>query len=94
MKIHLTIGGVPATLTRGWVWGGMKLVASGRCTWLQHPLNPGTHFDIRRKRSWERDVDGHKVRVEKTRPLLFAGFRDQHFTIFVDGTLAASANGK
>jgi hypothetical protein len=94
MDLDFSIGQTPAKLTRGWFLGGMKLVTPDRSIWLQHPLNLTTHFDIRLTRSWQCSINGHKVRVEKTRPLLMAGLRDQNYRVFVDGTLAASANGK
>jgi hypothetical protein len=94
MEIHFSIGQLPAKLTRGWFWGGMKLVAPGHGIWLQHPLQWKTHFDLRLTRSWERSVDGHQVRVEKLRPLMLAGLRAQDFRIYVDGNLAAHTNGR
>ena len=94
MDLDFSIGQTPAKLTRGWFWGGMKLVTPTSSIWLQHPLNLSTHFEFGLKRSWQRCINGHDVRVEKTRPLLLAGFRDQSYQVFVDGSLVASISGK
>jgi len=37
--------------------------------------------------------DGHNVRIEKRRPLLFAAFRRHTYVVFVDGTVVDSRSG-
>lgn len=93
MDLDFSIGRIPAKLTRGWFWGGMKLVTPGSSIWLQHPINPTTHFEFKLTRSWQCSVDGHEVRVEKTRPLFLAGVRHQRYRVYVDGTLVANSEG-
>ncbi|WP_426701383.1 hypothetical protein ACPPVV_18840 [Rhodanobacter sp. Col0626] len=93
MEIDFSIGNIPAKLRRGWFWGGMKLVTPSESLWLQHPLQPSTHWSFRLTRSWQRTVAGHRVRVEKTRPLLGAGIRSQGYRVFVDGELVADVDG-
>ena len=93
MEIDFSIGNVPAKLHRGWFFGGMKLVTPAESIWLQHPLQPSTHFSFRLDRSWHRTISGHQVRVEKTRPLLVAGIRPQSYRVFVDGELVADVHG-
>jgi hypothetical protein len=93
MQIDFSIGNVSAKLVRGWFLGGMKLVTPSKSLWLQHPLLPSTHFSFRRERSWERNVAGHQVRVEKVRPLLVAGVRPQNYRVFVDGEQVANTHG-
>jgi len=44
---------------------------------LQSALDPRTHGSFKLLRSWERQVGPHLVRIEKRRPLLFAGFRTE-----------------
>lgn len=92
MEIDFSIGNMPAQLRRGWFFGGMKLVTPSESVWLQHPLQPGTHFSFRLDRSWQRTISGHRVRVEKTRPLLVAGIRPQNYRVFVDDELVADAH--
>lgn len=93
MEIIFPIGSVSAKLVRGWFLGGMKLVTPSESVWLQRPLQLSTHFSLRLDRSWQRVIGGHQVLVEKTRPFLIAGFKPQHFRVFVDGELVASAHG-
>lgn len=93
MEIDFPIGSDSAKLVRGWFFGGMKLVTPTESVWLQRPLQLSTHFSFRLDRSWQRILSGHQVRVEKTRPLLVAGFRPQDYRVYVDGELVASAHG-
>jgi hypothetical protein len=93
MEIDFSIGNISAKLVRGWFLGGMKLVTPSESIWLQHPLQPSTHFSFRLKRCWQRSISGHQVRVEKTRPLLAAGVRPQSYSVFVDGELVAGDQG-
>jgi hypothetical protein len=93
LEIEFSIGNLPVQLKRGWFLGGMKLTTPNEVLWLQSPWNITTHFSLRRKKAWERTVGGHLVTVEKVRPLLVAGARPQHYRIFVDGQLVASAHG-
>lgn len=93
MEIEFPIGDVTARLKRGWFLGGMKICTPTEEVWLQHPAHPGTHFSFRLAQAWDRSIGSHSVRVEKVRPLLFAGFRSQEFRIFVDGRLVAGASG-
>lgn len=93
MEIDFLIGNISAKLVRGWFLGGMKLVTPSESIWLQHPLQPSTHFSFRLKRCWQRGISGHQVRVEKARPLMAAGVRSQSYSVFVDGRLVASDQG-
>ena len=93
MEIDFSIGNIPATLRRGWLFGGMKLVTARESVWLQHPLQPSTHFSFRLDRAWHHTIAGHQVRIEKTRPVLVAGIRPQSYRVFVDGELVAGARG-
>jgi len=93
VEIEFTIGDIPAKLLRGSFLGGMELILPGERLWLQHPLHPGTHFSFRLERHWQRIVAGHRVRIEKSRPLLLAGVRPQWYRVFVDDQLVASVRG-
>ncbi|WP_114999012.1 hypothetical protein [Xanthomonas campestris] len=93
MELNFKVGTIPAKLTRGWFFGGMKVITAGGVVWLQHPLSPSTHFSFQTKSSWEVEVEGQKVRVEKIRPLMMAGLRAQSYMVYVDGSLVASDQG-
>ena len=93
MEIDFAIGNIPAKLQRDSFLGGMKLVTPSERIWLQHPLQPSTHFSFRLTRSWQRTISGHQVRVEKTRPLLLAGSRPHSYRVFVNGELVADTHG-
>ncbi len=90
MEIDFSIGNVPAKLRRGWLFGAMKVVTRSESVWLQHSLQPSTHFFFRLERSWQHIIAGHRVRVEKTRQLLLAG--PQSYRVYVDGKLVGDVN--
>ena len=69
------------------------MTVAGQTFKLQSPWNPATHLSLRLTRIWEVDIPDHKVVVEKVRPLLFAGFRLNAYSIFVDGQLVAEESG-
>ncbi len=93
MNIEFSIGDIPARLRRDPLFGGMKLVTSTEQVWLQHPLQLSTHFSLKAERFWERTISGHRIGVEKARPLLLAGVRHQSFRVLVDEKLVAEASG-
>ena len=93
MEIDFSIGNIPAKLRRDPFFGGMKLITPTGSVWLQHPLQLSTHLTPDIDSSWERIISGHRIRVERTRPRLAAGFRRQSFRVFVDENLVAEANG-
>jgi hypothetical protein len=93
MELKFSIGNTPATLRRDPFFGGMKLVTPTKSVWLQHPLQLSTHLTPQIDGSWERIISGRRIRVEKTRPRLAAGFRRHSFRVFVDDDLVAEANG-
>ncbi|WDM77177.1 hypothetical protein ACCQ13_09940 [Xanthomonas sp. NCPPB 1638] len=75
MELNFKVGNIPEKLTRGWFFGSMKVITPGGIIWLQHPLSPSTHCSFQTKSSWEVEVEGQKVRVEKIRPLMMGGLR-------------------
>jgi hypothetical protein len=74
---------------------------TGRCTLntgagedvLNSPLDPFAHFSTKLTRRWQCSIKGHEVLIEKTRPLLLAGFRPQTYRVFVDGKLVREQRG-
>jgi hypothetical protein len=93
MRIAFDIAGRPAVFRWNNVTGQTEIEAAGQTHVLQRMANPLTHFSLSPKRVWQHDVLGHKVRVEKLRPLLFAPFRPNTFSVFVDDQLVASQKG-
>ena len=93
MRIEFDVDKMPVVLERNWFWGGMKLRTPAGDTILQHPLNPSTHFSFRRTRTWEQDIAGRCVRIEKTRSLWFAGARPQKYVVHIDGQQVISREG-
>jgi len=93
MEIDFQVGSTAVKLQRNWFWGGMRLVTPQQRIWLQHPLNPLTHVSLRLKQSWQCQVEGRDVVIEKVRPLLVAGARPQTYKVFVGGSLVAEAHG-
>ena len=93
MELSFLIGSTTAVLKRGHLLGGMKVFTERETVWLQHPLQPSTHFSIKRKRHWQRTIGGYDVRIEKQRPALLAFTRPHSYRVLVDGTLVAKAHG-
>ena len=93
MNIEFSIGNSAARLHRDPFFGGMKLITATEQVWLQHPLQLSTHVSLKTERSWEREISGHRIRVEKTRPLLLSSVRHQSFRVLVDEKLVAEACG-
>ena len=91
MDIRFMAGTTPVTLSRHWFTGAMLLqsatesLGSIRC--IRAPLS----FSL--VQSWLRHIAGHEVLVERTRPLLFAGFRPQRLRVLVDGVQVAEQEG-
>jgi len=93
MDIDFSIGSIPAKLTRGWFWGGVKIETPDESRWVQYPLHPLTHFSFRLQDKWTGTVAGQTVTVEKRRPLWVAGARPQSIKVFVGGELVAEKHG-
>lgn len=93
VRIRFRIGDLDAEFHRSTFWGHASIKARGTAYPLNSLLNPATHFSASLVRVWALDIEGHAVRVEKTRPLLLAGFRPNAYRIFVDDQMAAQASG-
>ena len=93
MTIELTIAGRHVIFTRDWFTGSAKLSVDGLEVILQNPLNPATHFSLTLKESWVAYVGERVLLIEKTRPLIFAGFRPQTYRLFVDGAIVTERRG-
>jgi hypothetical protein len=87
VRIAFVAGQTQCVFTRNHFWGNARLQAGNQSTTLQSLLNPGTYVGVKMLRTWERRVDGHTVRIEKRRPLLFAGLRPHAYVVFVDGAV-------
>ncbi len=82
--------------SRSWFTGAMRTLVDGQKVAQQSSLSPFTHFSFKRKRRYEFVVgktETHKVVLEKERPLLFAGFREHVYRVFVDGQLVHEQSG-
>jgi hypothetical protein len=93
MKIDFHIGDEIATYSRSWFTGNAVLVTADQQINLQSPWSPGTHFDVQPSKSWQANVDGHRVFIEKTRPPVGAAFRQQTYRISVDGQIVIERTG-
>ena len=93
MRIAFTMDGVPCEFHRNGFTGGAQLRCGYETMKLQSALDPRTHGSFKLLRSWERQVGPHLVRIEKRRPLLFAGFRPSDYRVYVDGRLIVETRG-
>jgi hypothetical protein len=93
MKLEFKVGDATAQFNRNWFTGKATLRVRETEAALQHMLDPSTHFSVSLTKQWRVTVEGHSVVIEKTRPVLFAGFRPQAFRVLVDGKQVAEATG-
>jgi hypothetical protein len=93
LRIDVPIGGKLLMFTRHSFTGRAELLMDGESLTLQDPYDPATHYSLKLTQKWVCAVEGHDVVIEKTRPLIFAGFRPQSYRLYVDGHLMAERHG-
>jgi hypothetical protein len=93
MKLEFQVGEAPAQFTRNWFTGKATLRVRGTEATLADMLDPSTHFSMSLTKQWRVTIEGHSVVIEKTRPVMLAGFRPQAFRVLVDGKQVAEATG-
>jgi hypothetical protein len=93
MDITFKVGDATAAFYRNWFTGRAAITVADQIYKLQSPWNPMTHFGFRLTHVLEVDVPNHKIAVEKVRPLFFAGFRVNAYTILVDDQIVAEKTG-
>jgi len=93
MQLTFSIDGKPAVLNRSWFTGRLSLEVDGKTITIQNPWNPLNWFGLQLTRSWMINAVGHRIFIEKTRPLLFAGLRPQTCRVKVDGEFVAEQTG-
>lgn len=94
MELGFEVGGRPALFRRDAGTGRATLTVGDEVTALASPYSPLTHLEFTTRRSWRRQVGDHVVEVTKVRPRAVGGLRTNSFTITVDGTVVAEAEGK
>lgn len=93
MRIAFTVDGATAEFRRNALTGRAELIVDGKMEVLQDPLAMGTHVQFSLTRTWKRSHKGHEVVIEKTRTIVFGGFRPQRYRILVDGSVVAEQHG-
>jgi len=93
VKITFELRGLPATFTRSAWTGDASLLHDGARKPLADPMDLATQFAGKLAQTWTLALADGVVRIEKERPRLFAGFRPQHYRIFVDDVLVAEQTG-
>lgn len=94
MNIVFEVGTSQAQFHRSSITGRASVVIDDQQYTLADPTDPSTHFSTRLTRRWRVDHQGHRVEITKTRPLWFAAFRPNAYTVTVDGHIAATAEGR
>lgn len=97
MKMQFTIeeaGPIHVLIERNWFTGRFTCTANGKIHTIKNPMDPGTHFNFTLKRTYAVDVsEQHRIVIEHTRPLFFAGFRPQQYAVTVNGEVVAEYRG-
>ena len=93
MLIAFKVGETLVEFRRNWFTGIASLNTPTETIQLQSFSDISTHFSVKLTTSWSCTISGLNVVIEKTRPLFLAGFRPQHYKVFVDGSLALEQSG-
>jgi hypothetical protein len=93
MKMVFKAGETPVVFHRNWLTGKALLTTPTDAIELQSLSDISTYFSVSLKKCWSSNISGHDVVIEKTRPLLLAGFRHQHYKVFIDGNLTLEQSG-
>ena len=93
MHIDFEVAGTPAEFDWNNMTGKAVLKSRGEETVLQDPRDPSTHFRASTTKTWQQDLGGHSVQIVKVRPLFFASFRQNRFTVSVDGAVVNESSG-
>ena len=97
--LDVELGFVVGNETARFVWHSFTgkaeiVVQDGRRVRLQSPFKLSTHYGLARERTWQSDIEGHRIEVTKVNPGAVAGLRSKSFTIRVDGEVAAKGIGR
>ena len=74
-------------IERNWFTGKFTCVVNGQIHLIKNPLNPGTHVQLKRKKTYTVAVGNnptHQILIEHTMPRFFAGFRPHEYRVLVD----------
>ena len=99
MRIAFTINEperIDVVIERNSFSGKFTCTANGVSYMLRSPLNPSTHFNVKLTKEYVVEVGElkkHQITVVHTRPLFFAGFRPQSFTVTLNGQLVGNYKG-
>lgn len=93
MRLEFEVDGKTIEFHRNWFTGSARFVVDGVSKSVADPAEISTHFSVSRVNTWTLSIFGRRVEVKKTRPLLFAGFRPQHYVVSVDGKAVAERTG-
>jgi len=93
VRIPFVVGDTPCEFRRDQMWGKTELSVGNQIVVLQSPTDPATHVSLELSKAWECQFGDHLIRIEKTRPLLFAGFRPHDYRVVVDGQVVAQEHG-
>lgn len=93
MQINFVVDGRQVAYTRDNFTGTAQILTPDGPFEIDNALNPLTHFSLKLVKNSVCRVYNSEVRIEKTRPLLFAGFRSSKYRIFVNNVLVAEAEG-
>jgi len=87
MKTAINVDGKEIVFVRNWITGSFTYSIDGKKRNLASVLNPLTHYSIQLSRTYKAQVGETIVTIVKTRPLMFAGFRQNNYKFFIDNKL-------
>lgn len=94
MQINFTVGDAPAEFVYSSTTGKAELTLGEDTIELQDPMKLSTQFSVKQTQSWTTQTGGHDVAIIRERPMWVSGFRKSSFTVSVDGSVVAEANGR
>ena len=93
MNIQFEINGLLAEFRWNNITGAADLSVEDETIRLQNPLSLTSQFSFSRERKWQHNVNGHEIEIIKRRPAILPGFRENHFTVKVNGKVVAESKG-
>lgn len=88
-KTHLIV-------QRNWITGSLFYLENGDMKSLKSTVNASASLTMTLKKTFEFVVgtnEKHKIRLERTRPLIFGGIRPHSYELFVNDELIQSYKG-
>ncbi|QQV02709.1 MULTISPECIES: hypothetical protein [Chryseobacterium] len=87
MRTIILIENIEVLFSWNWFTGCFIYSVDGVKGIIENVFDFDTHFSVRLSKNYEGIIGTTKVKIIKTRPLLFAGFRPHNYKFYVENKL-------